>query len=118
MCVRAHSCALDHASLAQHVQDKGGARAVQVVRALDTLQRALTDLADLGVQGGGRVGEELHDAAMQQVHVPLHCVGCTARARLLTRAPPPCTALCAPVRAFGRMCKCWGPPCESSQPAL
>ena len=55
--------------LASHriTQDKGGARAAQVVRALDTLMRALTELADLGVQGGGRAGEQLHDAAMLQV---------------------------------------------------
>uniref|UniRef100_A0A7S3VUP0 Signal recognition particle subunit SRP68 n=1 Tax=Dunaliella tertiolecta TaxID=3047 RepID=A0A7S3VUP0_DUNTE len=46
-------------------EDKN-ARAAQVVRALDTLLRALTDLADLGVQGGGRAGEQLHDAAMLQ----------------------------------------------------
>ncbi|KAF5843512.1 hypothetical protein DUNSADRAFT_14428 [Dunaliella salina] len=46
-------------------EDKN-ARAAQVVRALDALLRALTDLADLGVQGGGRAGEQLHDAAMLQ----------------------------------------------------
>jgi hypothetical protein len=56
-----------HTHIHTHTQDKGGARAAQVVRAQDVLLRALTDLADVGLRGGGRMGEELHDAAMLQV---------------------------------------------------
>jgi hypothetical protein len=50
------------------LQDKGvSLRAAQVARALDTLAHGLTELADVGVRSGGRLGEEVHDAAMVQV---------------------------------------------------